>query len=94
MRIRWTRLAEEDLRAAIEYLQNENPEAAVALVDTVFSAVEVLADGRFDGPEVDLGGARGVRSWVVRPYRLYYQRDGDVLVVLRVYHWRRGPMVR
>jgi len=30
-----------------------------------------------------------VRAWPVRPYRVYYERHGDGLLVVRIYHQAR-----
>jgi plasmid stabilization system protein ParE len=52
-----------------------------------------LAEGEFDGPEQELRrtGER-VRSWPVPPFRIYYRREPDEFVVLRVYHSARRPI--
>ena len=87
--------AVEDLAAAVEYLRERNPRAAAATADAVFAAVDRLAAHEFEGPESELRttGER-VRSWPVRPYRIYYRRDGENLIVLRIYHSARRPISR
>jgi hypothetical protein len=40
---------------------------------------------------LDRDGSR-VRSWPIPPFRVYYQRRGAELVVLRVYHQARRPL--
>lgn len=87
--------AVEDLAAAVGYLHERNPAAAVTTADHVFATVERLAAGEFDGPESRLRrtGER-VRSWPVRPYRIYYRREADTLVVLRLLHGARRPITR
>ena len=90
-----TRFAPEavaDLEAAVEYLMECNPDAARSLVDRVFELTDRLEAGEFDGPEQRLSDGSVVRSWPLHPFRLYYQRDGEVLNVLRLYHLRRRPL--
>ena len=91
MTVRWSPSAEADLQAAIDYLAHEDPAAAAHLMNGIREAVELLTDGRFEGPKAHLAG-KPVRSWLVRPFRLYYQRRDDVLLILRVYHERRKPL--
>jgi plasmid stabilization system protein ParE len=87
--------AVEDLAAAVEYLRERNPRAAAATADAVFAAIDRLAAREFEGPEsaLRITGER-VRSWPVRPYRIYYRRDGENLMVLRIYHSARRPISR
>jgi plasmid stabilization system protein ParE len=87
--------AADDWSAAIAYLLERNPSAAAKMADRIHSVMVRLAAGEFDGPEHQLrrGGAR-VRSWPVPPFRLYYRRDPDAFVVLRVYHSARRPIGR
>ena len=63
--------------------------------DGIFAVIDRLAAGEFEGPECELRRTREhVRSWPARPYRIYYRRDGDKLVVLRIYHSARRPITR
>ncbi|MCI0574055.1 MAG: type II toxin-antitoxin system RelE/ParE family toxin [Myxococcaceae bacterium] len=86
--------AEADLLAALAFLAKRNPVAAARLAARVLTTVGRLADGEFDGPEQLLASGERVRSWPVPPWRIYYQRQADALLVLRVYHHARRPMVR
>jgi plasmid stabilization system protein ParE len=85
----------EDLSAAIAFLTERNLPAAVSLSDRVFAVVTSLAEGEFDGPEQALRrtGER-VRSWPVPPFRIYYRREPNQFLVLRVYHSARRPIAR
>jgi plasmid stabilization system protein ParE len=87
--------AVEDLTAAIEYLHQRDPQAAAAMADGVFRAIDRLAGREFEGPECELRRNRErVRTWPARPFRIYYRRDGDSFVVLRIYHSSRRPIAR
>jgi len=87
--------AVDDLAATIEYLQERNPLAAVARADAIFTVIDRLAAGEFEGPECRLRktGERA-RSWPVRPHRIFYRREADTFVVLRIYHAARRPIVK
>ncbi len=58
----------------MEQIAKDNPRAAATLADRVFTLVDRLAAGEFDGPEHWLYNGQLVRSWPVPPLRLYYQR--------------------
>ena len=66
--------------------------AAARLGEHVLDTVEKLAAGVFEGPEQELRTGERIRSWPVYPLRLFYVRESDALVVLRVYHSRRKPL--
>jgi plasmid stabilization system protein ParE len=65
------------------------------MATVVFEAIDRLASNEFEGPESELRVTHErVRSWPVRPYRIYYRREADTLVVLRIYHAARRPIAR
>jgi plasmid stabilization system protein ParE len=86
--------AEADLQATLEFIGERNRSAAVKLGTRVFSTLEKLAESRVDGPEHRLTTGERVRSWLIPPFRIYYQRHQDVLHILRVYHHARRPVTR
>ena len=95
MRARWAPEAADDLRRVLDYLtERHRQQAARGLLAAVGSAVEMLCDGGFDGPEGVLSSGDRVRSWRVHRYglRLYYRRTDDAVEVLRLYADRQAPM--
>ncbi|HXT96157.1 MAG TPA: type II toxin-antitoxin system RelE/ParE family toxin [Polyangia bacterium] len=85
----------EDLAAAAEYVQGRDPQVAVAMADNVFRVIDRLAAGEFEGPELELRrSGEKVRSWPSRPFRIHYRREGENLIVLRIYHSSRRPITR
>jgi plasmid stabilization system protein ParE len=94
VKVRFLKQAITDLRATVEHIAQHNPDAALALADRVLRIVEQLAAREFEGAEQRLRSGRLVRSWPVPPLRVYYQRRGGELVVLRIYHHARRPLTR
>jgi plasmid stabilization system protein ParE len=92
VKIRFSPRARDDRRSAVEYLTGRNPGAAAELRDQLLLTIQRLADGEFQGPEVQLRSGAIVRSWPVVPYRIYYQRSTDLLRIVRVYHQAREPI--
>jgi plasmid stabilization system protein ParE len=92
--VRFSPRARHDLRSAVEYLAARNPAAAAELADQLLSTIEKLAQGEFQGSEVQLRSGAIVRSWPVVPYRIYYQRSVEALQVVRIYHQARRPVAK
>jgi len=78
--------------AIVGYLVQRNPTAAADLDTRIFEIIDTRG-GDFDGPEETLHSGEVVHSWPVSPVRIYYQRQSNVLWVLRVYHQSRLPIV-
>ena len=63
--------AVDDLAAAIEYLNQRDPRAAMTMADCIFRVIDRLAAREFDGPECELRRTRErARSWPARPFRI------------------------
>jgi plasmid stabilization system protein ParE len=94
LKVTYTEEAIADIVEAIAYLNERSPSAAANLDGEISQCVERLADGEFDGPLSRLRSGAVVRSWAVPPFRIYYQRLADELLIVRVYHQARRPIVR
>ena len=94
MKVTYTEEAVADIVDAITYLNERNPTAAAKLDAEIARCIERLADREFDGPVSRLRSGAVVRSWGVPPFRIYYQRHADELLIIRVYHQKRRPIVR
>jgi plasmid stabilization system protein ParE len=94
LKVTYTEEAVADIVEAIAFLKERNPTAAANLDTAIARCIERLADREFEGPVSRLRSGAVVRSWSVRPFRIYYQRHTDELVILRVYHEARRPITR
>ena len=94
MKIIYAEEAVVDIVEAITYLNERNPAAAAKLNAEIERCIERLADGEFEGPVSRLRSGAIVHSWSVPPFRIYYQRHPDKLLILRVYHQARRPITR
>ncbi len=94
MKITYTEEAVADLVDALSYLNERNPTAAAKLDAEILRCVERLADREFEGPVSRLRSGAVVHSWGVPPFRIYYQRHSDELLIVRVYHQARRPFTR
>jgi plasmid stabilization system protein ParE len=94
LKVTYTEEAIADIVDAITYLKERNPTAAANLDAEIAQCLERLADREFDGPVSRLRSGALVRSWGVRPFRIYYQRHPDELLIVRVYHQARRAITR
>jgi plasmid stabilization system protein ParE len=94
LRVSYTEEAVADIVEAITYLNERNPAAATSLDAEIAHCIERLAAQEFDGPVSLLRSGALVRSWAVAPFRIYYQRHPDELLIVRVYHQARRPITR
>jgi plasmid stabilization system protein ParE len=94
LKVTYTEEAIADIVEAITYLNERSQTAAAKLDADIARCVERLADREFEGPVSRLRSGTVVRSWGVPPFRLYYQRHTDELLVIRVYHQKRRPIAR
>lgn len=93
MRVKWLRQALRNLDQEAEFIADNNPQAAAALVETVLASVERLADHPALGRA---GRVPGTRELVIHgfPYLVPYRVKHDAVEVLRVFHTSRQPPKR
>lgn len=94
MKVNYTEEAIADIVEAISYLHQRNPTAAANLDAEIAQCIERLAAQEFEGPVSRLRSGALVRSWAVPPFRIYYQRHTDELLIVRAYHQARRPIAR
>lgn len=83
----WKDAARADLLAIIDYISDDNPDAALALLDEVEKRVARLAQQPRSGRP---GRMSGTRELVVQPnYIVVYAEAEDRVTVLRVLHAAR-----
>ena len=82
--LEWNASAVADLMAIVDYISDDNPDAALALMDEIQGKVEQLpAHPKRCRP----GRVNGTRELVVRPnYIVVYAETPEVVTVLRVLH--------
>ena len=94
MKVTYTEEAIADIVEAITYINERNPTAAAKLEAEIARCIDRLEDREFEGPASRLRSGAVVRSWGVTPFRIYYQRHPDELLIVRVYHQARRPITR
>lgn len=88
MKVAWSEIANEDLRAILLYIAMDNVDAAFKLVDRLETAGNGLAKFPRRGRP---GRAPGTREWVVpgTSYILVYELQDEQLEIVRVIHGAR-----
>lgn len=84
LKLEWKATAIADLLAIVDYISDENPDAAQALKDEIEAKTSRLPDN----PQLyRVGRVDGTREMVVRPnYIVIYAEDFKVVTILRVLH--------
>jgi toxin ParE1/3/4 len=82
--VEWREAARADLLAIVDYISDDNPEAAQQLKDDIQAKVAKLAQH----PKLyRLGRVAGTREMVVRRnYVIVYAEDARAVTILRVLH--------
>lgn len=82
--VEWREAARADLLAIVDYISDDNPDAAQRLKDEIEAKTSKLADR----PKLHRPGrVAGTREMVVRPnYIVVYTEAASAVVVLRVLH--------
>ena len=84
LNLEWKATAIADLLAIVDYISDDNPNAAQALKDEI----EVKTSRIPDNPQLyRVGRVDGTREMVVRPnYIVIYAEDATAVTILRVLH--------
>lgn len=82
--LEWNALARADLLAIVDYISDDNPEAAQRLKDDIEAKARALPEH----PRLYRAGRiAGTREMVIRSnYVVVYAEDEQVIVILRVLH--------
>ncbi len=82
--LEWRRAAQADLLAIVDYISDDNPDAAQRLKDEIQEKASKL----LDHPKLYRPGrVAGTREMVVRPnYIVVYTEDDRVVTILRALH--------
>ncbi len=92
MKITYTVDAIEDAVAAIEYVRQRSPRGAAKIAARLLKRIELLAEVQVDGPAITLRSGATVRASSIPPFKIYYRRLTDELLIVRVHHQARRPI--
>jgi addiction module RelE/StbE family toxin len=82
--LEWKALAVADLMAIVNYISDDNPDAALTLMEEIQGKVDQLTP---HPKRCRSGRVEGTRELVVRPnYIVVYAENAAVVTVLRVLH--------
>lgn len=80
----WTDPALDQLEEVAEYIALDKPDAASAFMKIAFSTVDRLAEFPDSGHTPPEMPNSIYRELYVRPCRIFYRRDADVVLILHV----------
>lgn len=90
LQIKWLRKAEQNLEAAYNYLNEENPIAAQKFIQEVYELTNLLRTAPAMGRN---GRVAGTRELILAhfPYLLPYRVRGEQIQILRVFNTNQKP---
>jgi len=90
LQIKWLRKAEQNLEAAYNYLNEENPKAAQKFIQEVYESTNLLRAAPAMGRN---GRVAGTRELILAhfPYLLPYRVRGEQIQILRVFNTNQKP---
>ena len=85
MKLEWSLFAVADREQIFDYIEADNPNAAVSMDDRIESGIEILLQFPLSGRA---GRVDGTRELVIAgtPYIAAYRVAGDTIRILRVLH--------
>jgi plasmid stabilization system protein ParE len=89
----WTRTAEEDLAAIVEFIAEDNNVAAIAVFERIRERATALHALPYRGrivPELHQNGIIQYKELIVTPWRIIYRFDGERVYVMAVFDGRRN----
>lgn len=93
-RIEFTRRANAQIRSLFAYIAQDNPDAALAMVDRIEARVMRLAKAPDLGVELPQDEypflAPGYRRLLVKPYLVYYRETKQVVYITHIVHERQN----
>jgi len=88
LKLRWTSKAQGDLVRLYEFLEPVNPRAALAVVDQLSSAPEILLEQPRIGRRLRRYPDREVRKLIIGNYELHYEVRPGETILIRIWHGR------
>ena len=92
-RVEWSRSASKDLLNIIEYISQDNIDAAVRIFETIKSKCKTLDQSPERGrvvPELKAYGIFSYRELIITPWRIIYRISDQKVFVLAVIDSRRN----
>lgn len=93
VKVVWTLTAEDDLAGIVDFIADDNIEAALAVFERIrerAAALHNLPDRGRIVPELHQNGIIQYRELIVAPWRIIYRLEEDKLYVMAVFDGRRN----
>lgn len=91
--IKYLPIAEKDLKEIISYIQTDNPNAALNLLDDIDKSISQLKDFPYKGksPEDNYLQSKGYRMLVIKNYIVFYVVNENIneVEIRRILHGKR-----
>ncbi|MBO6795056.1 MAG: type II toxin-antitoxin system RelE/ParE family toxin [Balneolaceae bacterium] len=93
MRIEWSSTANKDALSIIEYISEDDPVSALALIEAIEEGLEAVAELPEMGRIVPEFMIPSIRELIIKEhYRVIYEIRTEVILVSTIRHARRKPL--
>ena len=89
VRIFWTKMAQDDLRAIKQHISRDAPKTAAAYIQRIKKSVRRLMSMPYSGQVVPELGREEIREVLQGNYRIIYRIRGERIDILTVFHGAR-----
>lgn len=91
MKIIWSLTARKKIKEILEYISEDNPDAALALIDLIEEEVEKLKKNPQSGSILPEVNSDRIRKIVVQKnYGVIYEISPDLIEILTIRHFRQN----
>ena len=91
----WSEAASEDLKEIVQFIAQDDNNAAVNLANRIISRIEIASDFPLSNRIVPEKGIEAIREAILNPYRIVYQIDSlhQTISIMRIWHASRGIQI-
>ena len=89
--INYLPIAKKDLEKIIDYIQSDNPDAALKLLEKIDESISQLKDFPYKGksPKDDHLQSKDYRMLVIKSYLVFYVVNDNEVEIRRILHGKR-----
>ena len=91
MKVKFTRFAQEQFLEGLDFIRQDNPDAAIRVLEKSGAVLRGLGDFPKSGRPIPEFPDLSHRELIVRPYRFFYKIIEDTVWVVAVWHGAQLP---
>ena len=85
----WLKQATNDLEQIYDFISHDSIYYAMKTINSTYSKIEIIKEYPYIGRAVLEIDNKMIREYIYKSYRIIYEIDSDVILILRVWHSAR-----